>query len=228
MKRYTLDPTQIGLERFKQLTRDRKMLPSRILLQQQIDQRFAKLHAAEILTLGDLLHRLRSHLKLEAFSKESGISREYLLLLKREAGSYLAKPFPLSNFPGIPFEYTEVLKSKGLKNTRDFYEGVRSAEQNTRLSQDTGIPLARLMELNALCDLSRITGVGGVFARVVYEAGIRSSNEFALTNAPKHYQLYMAVIDKYGYTAGHFSEEDIRYCIQYAKVIREVDNGHTE
>jgi hypothetical protein len=228
MKRYTLDPNKIGLERFKQLTRDRKMLPSRILLQQQMDQRFALLHAAEIFTLGDLLHRLRSQLKLEAFSKESGISREYLLLLKREAGSYLAKPFPLSNFPGIPFEYTEVLKSKGLMNTRDFYEGVRSAEQKARLSQDTGIPLARLIELNALSDLSRITGVGGVFARVVYEAGIRSSKEFALTDAPKHYQLYMAVIDKYGYTAGHFSEEDINYCIQYAKVIREVDNGYTE
>ena len=80
MKRYTLDPHQISLERFRQLTRDRKMIPSRILLQQQMDQRFAGLHAAEILSLGDLLHRLRNQIKLEAFSKESGISREYLLL----------------------------------------------------------------------------------------------------------------------------------------------------
>ena len=70
--------------------------------------------------------------------------------------------------------------------------------------------------------------MGGVFARVVYEAGIRSSHEFAMTAASSHYQLYLAVIAKYGYTAGHFSEEDIRYCIEYAKVVSEADNKFEE
>ena len=223
MKRYTLDPDWISLDHFLQLTRNRRMLPSRILLHQQMDSRFATLQSSGISSLGDLLRRLGTLSELKVFSDESGLSVDYLVLLKREAGSYLARPFPLSAFPGIPFEYSEVLKSKGLMNTRDFFEGVQNTEQQEMVSKETGIPVARLIELYALCDLSRITGVGGVFARVVYEAGIRSSQKFALTDAPEHYRHYRAVIDKYGYAAGHFSEEDICYCIDYAKVVAEAD-----
>ena len=204
------------------------MLPSRIMLQEQIEERFAVLSAAGISTLGDVLRHLGSKTKLEAFSSQTGLPENYLVLLKREAGSYLARPFPLSAFPGIPFEYTEVLKSRGLVSTRDFFEKVQSEKQMAELSKETGIPPARLNELHALCDLSRITGVGGVFARVVYEAGIRSSHEFAQTEAALHCQQYMAVILKYGYAAGHFSEEDIRYCIEYARVVAEADHTTEE
>jgi hypothetical protein len=223
MKRYTLDPDLIGLERFMQLTRNRRMLPSRVELRQEMEERFAALRLAGISSLGELIRSLGSKSKLEAFSAHTGLAVEYLVLLKREAGSYLARPFPLSSFPGIPYEYAEVLKSRGLANTRDFFEGVQSGEQETKVSKETGIPVARLKELYALCDLSRITGVGGVFARVVYEAGIRSSKEFAHTDAPEHCRLYRAIIDKYKYTAGHFSEDDIRYCIDYARVLEEAD-----
>ena len=224
MKRYTLDPDLIGLEQFKQLTRDRKMLPSRQELHQEMDPRFAALRKAGIKTLGDLLRSLGSKSKQELISAQTGLSMDYLLLLKREAGSYLARPFPLSAFPGIPFEYTEVLKSRSLVSTRDFFERVQTEGQKASVSKDTGIPQARLKELHSLCDLSRITGVGGLFARVVYEAGIRSCRDFAETHAPEHYRFYMDIIEKNGYAAGHFSEEDIRYCIEYARVVAEADN----
>ena len=228
MKRYSLDPHQIGLERFLELTRNRRMLPSRVELHQEMDTRFMLLQNAGLSTLGDLINRLASPSKREAFSSGTGLPLDYLVLLKREAGSYLARPFRLSDFPGIPYEFTEVLKSRGLVNTRDFFEQVQTGEQKARVSGETGIPVPRLKELHALCDLSRITGVGGVFARVVYEAGIRSSREFAETRAPKHYRLYLAIIEKYSYAAGHFSEEDIRYCIEYAKVVAEDDNEAEE
>lgn len=224
MKRYTLEPDLIGMERFEQLTRNRKMLPGRVELHHEMDLRFGVLRIAGISNLGELIRILGSKSKLHTFSAESGLSVDYLVLLKREAGSYLARPFPLSGFPGIPYEYAEVLKSKGILNTRDFFERVQSGPQQSGVYSETGIPVARLKELHALCDLSRITGVGGVFARVVYEAGIRSVREFADTDAPAHYRKYMAVIDKQGYAAGHFSEEDIRYCIDYANVLAEADN----
>ena len=70
--------------------------------------------------------------------------------------------------------------------------------------------------------------MGGVFARVVYEAGIRSCREFAWTDAPVHYKLYRKMMEKRGYATGHFSEEDIRYCIDYAKVLAEADNEAEE
>ena len=215
------------------------MLPSRVELHREMDTRLVLLQKAGLSSLGDLIERLASPSKREALSSGTGLPVDYLVLLKREAGSYLARPFRLSDFPGIPFEYTEVLKSRGLKNTRDFFEKVQTGEQKARVSKETGIPLERLWELHALCDLSRITGVvnfvasrtasmGGVFARVVYEAGIRSCREFAWTDAPVHYKLYRKMMEKRGYATGHFSEEDIRYCIDYAKVLAEADNEAEE
>jgi len=206
------------------MTRRRKLLPSRLELHQQMDSRFAILRKDGISTLGDLMRKLATPSKREAVASGTCLPVNYLVLLRREAGSYLARPFTLTNFPGIPYEYTEVLKSKGLVNTKAFFEQVQCEEQKREVTRQTGIPLARIRELHALCDLSRITGVGGVFARVVYESGIRSVREFALAQASEHHRLYRVVTDTYGYKAGSISEEDIRYCIEYAKVVAESDN----
>jgi len=221
MEKYRLDPYQITIQRFFELTQSKELIPSRTPLEEMMDERFRVLMDSGIETLGDLLKALKSKKEIESFSSITGIAESYLILLKREAGSYQASPFPLSDFPGIPFEYTEVLKRYKIKNTRDIFEGVRTPDQQLHLSQQTGIPVARIKELFTLSDLSRITGIGGVFARIVYEAGIRSVEQFAKTPASKHYQQYMVIIKKHGYAAGHFSENDMQYCIDYARVIME-------
>jgi len=208
MKKYALDPGIFTLERFLELTRSRRMLPGREMLHEKIDERFALLQNSGIKTLADLLLFLGSKKKIEKSSSQLGIEYQYLVLLKREAGSYLARPFSLSSFPGIPFEYTESLKSKGIRNSRKFFENAQTDLQRKELAGKTGIPEERLRELYVLCDLSRITGVGGTMARIVYEAGIRSTTEFA----ENHEQF-----------SDQFAEEDIRYCVEYAKVIAEME-----
>lgn len=228
MERYTLDPTLITLDEFYILTRDKKLIPSRIALHDRMEKRFAKLREAGISHLGALIKSLKSSELVANLSAVTGIPESYLILLKREAGSYLASPFPLSDIPGVPHEYTEVLKSMGIRNTRDFFEKVQSTDDRSETSGKSGIPVARLKEIFSLTDLSRITGVGPVFARVVYQAGITSVDDFAQTKAESHYRAYMTVIEKYGYAAGHFSEGDIQYCIDYARVLCRINLYNTK
>ena len=208
MEYYTLDPSLISLDRFFQLIRTKRMLPGRVMLREKMEDRFVVLVEAGISNLKDLIRQLGSKQKMESFSSRWNLPYPYLVLLKREAGSYLAKPYPLSNFPGIPFEYTESLRSRGIKNTRDFFQMVQTHEQRSEFTLKTGIPEARLLELYALCDLSRITGVGGIMARFCYEAGIRSVSEFAVAEVKSILQ---------------FPEEDLQYCIGYARVIIECE-----
>ena len=92
-------------------------------------------------------------------------------------------------------------------------------EQQAELSAITGIPAYRLKELFSLCDLSRITGVGGIFARVLYEAGIRSPEEYSLNDAASTLKRCREVIDKYGYAAGKLGEKDVQYGINYARLV---------
>ena len=224
MKQYSIDPSLISLEEFKDLTANRKMLPGRVVLHEQIDKRFCQLKHSGMVTLVDVLRILGTKSKIQSLAIQTGLPEDYLLLLKREAGSYMAKPFPLSSFPGIPYEYVELLKSRGIKNTKSFYEQVQSDQQQAQLAESTGIPVYRLEELFILCDLSRITGVGGIFARVIYEAGINSTAAFAGTDASTLLERCRKVIEKHGYVVGNLGEEDMNYGIHYARVVDTCDN----
>ena len=208
MVNYSLDLSLISLDRFFQLTRSKRMLPGRVMLHEKMEERFAILARAGITNLKVLIKQLGSKQKMESFAAQWDLPYPYLVLLKREAGSYQAKPFPLSDFPGVPFEYTEALRSLGFRNTRDFFELAQTGPLRSELASISGIPEARLLELFALCDLSRICGVGGTMARFCYEAGIRSVREFS---GVKSLQF------------PEFPEEDLRYCIEYAKVIVGLD-----
>jgi len=224
MKRYSIDPSLLSLEQFKEYTAKRRMLPSRVMLHKQMDERFALLKDSGIEHLADLIQTLGSKSHIRNFSIQTGLSEDYLVLLKREAGSYLARPFPLSSFPGIPFEYLELLKSRGIKSTKDFYEILQSDQQQENLSISSGIPAYRLKELFSLCDLSRITGVGGIFARVLYEAEIRSTKDFASTDSATLLKACQLLIEKHGYVVGKLGEEDMNYGIHYARVVVACDN----
>ncbi len=219
MKCYCIDPSLLSLEEFKELTANRRMLPGRVMLHEEMDERFARLKRSGMETLGDILRILSSKLRIQSFAIQTGLSEDYLVLLKREAGSYLAKPFSLSSFPGIPFEYVELLKSRGIKNTKDLFEQLQSELEQVNLSASTGIPVYRLKELHSLCDLSRVTGVGGIFARMLYESGIHSSIAFASADTLVLLKGCQSVIEKHGYAIGNLGEEDMKYGIHYARVV---------
>jgi len=201
------------------------MIPSRVVLKDGIDGYFRLLETRGIENLEQLNTALGNKEKIRYFAAESGIPESYLTLRKRESGSYLARPFPLSEFPGIPLEYPEVLKSKGIRNTRTFFEAAQSAEQRLEMAKLTGIPLSRLTEIFTLCDLSRITGVGGIYARIIYHAGIRSVMQFAATDTATHNELYFKSLEKLGYPLKAPGEEDLQYCISYASLIAELNSN---
>lgn len=223
MKSYGIDPALVTLEEFRKLIAGKEMLPARAALLEQTEERFAALKGSGIRDLGQLNRALSTRSKIGDLSQNTGLPVSYLILLKREAGSYLARPFPLSEFPGIPFEYVELLKSMGIRHTGDFFEQLQSEQQQETMAAGTGIPDYRLGELLALCDLSRITGVGGVFARILYEAGIRSTEAFAGMEIRATLLACHKVIEKHGYPAGKLGEKDIRYSQHYALVVVNCD-----
>jgi len=67
--------------------------------------------------------------------------------------------YPLSDFPGIPYEYAEVLKSKGIHDSRELRERTLVASQREELSSLCGIPPRRMLELHELCELVSLRGI---------------------------------------------------------------------
>jgi len=187
---YHINLEEYSLQKFKRNLEVRDMIPSRVSLKDDLDERFSMLESADITNLKELIEALKTKQKIEQFSKETGLSIQYLTLLNREAKSYLPNPVRLDKFPGISNTVIEKLGAVGIKNSRHMFNAAQDKVDRERLAQKSEIPIAILDELVGLSDLSRVYGVGPVFARMIYDVGIHSIRDFVRYTAEQFIEIY--------------------------------------
>jgi predicted flap endonuclease-1-like 5' DNA nuclease len=210
---YQIDLEKYSLQRFKRSLQTRELIPSRSSLKDELDARFVILEDRGITNLKELTDVLKTKKKIEQFSKETGLSFEYLTLLNREAKSYLSKPIRLDKFLDIPTKYLERLDEVGIRNTKQLFNDAQNKNMRERLSDETDIPLKVLNELVGLSDLSRIYGVGPVFARMIYDVGIKSVQEFIENTAEDFIRIYEEQTRK----KADFGVGEIEFSLELAK-----------
>ena len=194
--RYHVDLAKYALSRFSNNLETMGVIPSRMSLKVGLDEKFNVLEAAGITNLKELIDTLNSKQRIEEFSKSSGLSVEYLTLLKREASSYLPNPIRLDRIPGITPETLRALAKEGITNSRHIINHAGDKESRGRLSNITRIPMESLDELVCLSDLSRAYGVGPVFAKIIYDVGIKSIEDFKRISAEEFIRIYEEVNQK--------------------------------
>jgi len=219
MTRFSPDPAEISLDRFRVLITSKQLSPGRKILLEDISARFGALTANGFNDLQQLIHGLKTRSGMAAMEKKTGVPFPYLKVLAREARSYLPRAYPLSELPGIPFEYTESLRAAGMLSTRDFFSATDGAGSQEALSRKTGIPLIRIGEIRCLCDLTRITGVGPLYARICYLSGVRSLRDYAASKPEELRKKHTEAIRTARMKVNLPSLEDIRFCRTYADFI---------
>ena len=178
-----------------------------------MDERFKILEIKGITNLKELIDGLKTKPKIEHFSKETGLSVEYLTILNREAKSYLPNPIRLDKFPGIPAQYVSRLETEGIKNSRQLFNEAKDKNGRERLSQKTEIPIEIMNELVCLSDLARVYGVGPVFARMIYDVGIQSIKAFVDKSAEEFIKIYEEKEQK----KADFGINEIQFSLELAK-----------
>jgi hypothetical protein len=201
------------LEKFKNSLMSRDMIPSRVILKDEIIERFAKLERKNITNLKELIDRLKTKPKIEQFSYESGLSIKYLSILNREAKSFLPNPIRLDKFPGVETKYIDKLEDVGIKNSRQLFNNANDKNKRNQLSQKTEIPIEIINELVCLSDLARVYGVGPMFARIIYNVGIKTVKEFVEIPAEEFIRIYEEKEQK----KADFGINDIQFSLELAK-----------
>ncbi len=92
---YFIDTDKFSIDKFRNILLTKEILPGRIILKEDLDERFDILKTKKIKTLSDLLETLKTKQKIDRFSKETGLTVEYLTILRREADSYVSVPVKL-------------------------------------------------------------------------------------------------------------------------------------
>lgn len=210
---YQIDPQTFTINTFKAWLEQRELIPSRRSLKEDLDQHFRAIEGAGIKNLKDLLEALNSKSKIRSFSEDTGLATEYLTLLNREAKSYFPKPVKLSELPGVSAADIEKLEAAGIKNTRHLFELAVDSDQLEQVGREIGVPKKSMKELFGLSDLSRAYGVGPIFARLPFDAGIESLEVYRKLSAEQIIKRYEASTGK----KADFSKDEIQHSINLAR-----------
>ena len=210
---YHINIEKYSLQKFKQNLQSRDMIPSRVMLKDDLDARFLILEKNGITNHKQLIQTLKTKAKIAEFSNTTGLSIEYLTLLNREAKSYLPNPVRLDKFRGVEGEYIEKLAAVGIKNSRHLFNAGRDEASRIQLSKTSEIPIDFLSELVGLSDLSRVYGIGPVFARIIYDVGIHSIRKFTQHTAEE----FIAIYEKETGKKADFGVGEIEFSLLLAK-----------
>lgn len=216
---YYIDLEKYSLNKFKHELKELELLPSRIILKEQMDERFKILDVNSIQNLQDLANSLKTPKKAKEFAIKSGLPLDYLLILRREVNSYLPKPVNLEKFPGIKNDTLTKLNRIGIKNTAHLFKRVKTEEDRKELSYEISINNEKIMELTKLTDLSRVKWVGPIFARIFLDSGTDTVEKLSKANAESLYKELVKINSTLEYTKAKFIENDIRLCINVAKIV---------
>ena len=219
---YYIDLEQFSLERFRHILETRELLPGRKVLKENISERFEILASRGIGTVKELIEALKTKKRAERFAQESGLPPDYVIILRREANSYMPKPVNLRDIPGVNAGYIKRLAGVGIKHTKHLFERGRSKRDRAELSRQVDVPDDDLLELVGLSDLARIGGVGPVFARIIFDAGIDTLRKLSGSSPDELFEELVAINEEKGYTRAKFTVKDVRYCITIAKELPKV------
>ncbi|MCF8370738.1 MAG: DUF4332 domain-containing protein [Bacteroidales bacterium] len=219
MNNYEIPLDKISLHKFKSILQTKRILPSRTILLETIDERFSTLEEVRIRSVKGLIDTLKSSKLIDAMAQKTGIPIDYLTILKREASSYKTKPEPMKAILPEDQKLLDTLASAGIKNSRQFYENCYNARQREALSSKLKIDETVIEYMLKLCDLLRINGVGPIFARMMIEGGIESVNIILTLSEEEIYDTYNQIRLSGSYADIPLSRNDIRYCKEMAGLL---------
>ncbi len=189
------------------------MIPSRQILKDNLKANFDILRMSEIDNIADLSGILKSKTKIDAFAEATGLSSEYLTLLRREANSYFPSPVKLSRFIGVDEILVSRLEGHGIKTSKQLFELVANRDQYAVFLRTSGFTQRELSELISLSDLSRLYGVGPAFAGMLFEAGLDSVQTLMRFSGEQIRKMYEEKTQR----TADFTARDIDFTLEIAK-----------
>jgi predicted flap endonuclease-1-like 5' DNA nuclease len=216
---YTIDLQSYTLDRLKERFQKDKLLPARQVLREDLEERFRILEEMGIHNLAELIAALRTRRKVAAFAARSGLPEDYVVILGREARSFVPKPVYLRDIPGVHAEQVARLAEIGILHSKHVFERARTPTEREALAETTGIPPEALLELVKFSDLARVGGMGPAYVRLLYEAGADRIETLAQQDPAKLRDQAFSVNATHRWTRVVPSLEDITNYVMTAQAL---------
>lgn len=214
---YYIDLEKISIDKYKRILKVADLIPSRMILKENIDENLEILKKHKFQNLDELQKALKNKHKLQELSNQFGISVRYLEVLRAEINGYRQKPNRIKDFACIDEDIVHKLEALGLENTFKLYEEVLTTEKRNELSKRTGIDQNEIIKLTKLTDLSRIRWVNHTFAYVLLEAGYDTAKKVAEADYNEMYKTIKQLNEEKEIYKGNIGAHDMKLCVRSAQ-----------
>ena len=214
---YYIDLSKITINDYRKKLEKSDLLPSRMILKEDLENHFKLLASCGIKNLADLQCVLGTKKKIQEFSVMVGLPEEYLIVLIREVNSFHPSPNKIKDFPGILKDVILKLEKEGIKDTFKLFDKIVTVKSRKAFAIITGINDRAILELTKLTDLSRIKWIGVIFARFIYDSGYDTVQKIAKSDYVKLHEIMVQINKEKKYTNCRFGLNDMKLCVNAAK-----------
>jgi len=216
---YYTDLATISIDHYQAKLGFADLLPSRMILKERLEERFAYFKSIGITNVLELQKLLKKKEKLAELAKVDGFTDDYLVVLLREINSIQPKPNKISEFIGITPETVSKLEKIGIKDTLKLFDHVLTPESRKDLAAKTNITEAEILELTKLTDLSRIKWVGATFARMLAEVAIDTAEKASKADYVELHQRILLLNKEKNFYKGQIGLHDMKLFVDAAKEV---------
>ena len=214
---YYIDLEKISIDKYKEILKSADLLPSRMILKENINNNFDILKKQAVNNLDELLRILKNKQKLQDFSKKSELNENYLTILIREIKSYRPKPNKIKDFPNVTDDIVLKFENIGIKNTLQLFDKVLTSKSRNEISKQGRIDENEVLKITKLTDLSRIRWVNHTFAYVLFEVKYDTVEKVANADYSELYENIKKLNDERKIYNAHIGLHDIKLCVEAAK-----------
>ncbi len=221
---YFIDLHSISLEEYAKKLEKVYLVPSRMILKENIKENFRKLKSIGINSLYDIQQTLKKKDKIKEIAEKSKLSKEFLVILLREINSINPKPNILKEIPGISSDIIIQFEKNGIKNTFQLYPFILTKKKREEFARKYNLKIEQVIELAKLSDLSRIKWASPIFTKILHELGYDTVEKVSIADYNKLHKEVNQANETMNYFKGNIGLNDIKIFVEAAKdVILEIE-----
>lgn len=210
---YYIDLSKMSLNEFKENLKSRNLLPSQQILKKDVDKNFNVIKKQNIENLHQLQQALKTKNKVKEFSDLTGLTLDYLTILRREINSYHPQPRKIKDFPGLSPSTKEKLEKKDIKTTPQLYQKVALKTDWDELKKELGFNEEEALVLAKICDVSRLRYVNPAFATLLLNSDFDTVEKIKNATPDELYQNLVKVNENKKYYKGRINPKDMEFLV---------------
>ncbi len=213
---YYFDMSAVGIDDYKSMLLNRYLIPSQLVLIEDIEGYFDLLKDQSIPTMAKLYDRLNTKKKIGLLADVTGIPMDYLVVLKRAIGSHIPPARKLADYPTLKADIKVVLLEQGIKDSKKLYEYLYATTYEEVL-EALHLELLELKQVASLMDVTRLRYVSPLFATALVEAGYTNVRQIAKADGDILFQAIIKVNDEKHIYKGNIGRKDIQFLVEDAE-----------